>query len=281
MRFVKAFFDWLKEDIGSSAKRATRHLRPRIMAYWWDGGMPVSRELKNLSTTGAFLDTTERWYVGTIITLTLQQERDDPGKQDRVPSISLPCKVVRDGSDGVGVSFLFRGKEDRKAFEEFVQEAISKGPSPRAAGGQALIEFALTIPLLFLLVFSVVNFGAFIYAWITVANAARAAANYAALGGASAGSPTSATSAQIASLIATDTSSLPSAVNVCVNQNATASAATGTCSFTISSLPADPEAPSYASVAVDVRYTYTPLIAGFSFSLPAIIHRRTVMRVLN
>src|SRR4051794_26574796 len=44
--------------------------------------------------------------------------------------------------------------------------------------GQSLVECALVIPLLLLLIVNVVNFGAFLYAWITVANAARTGAQY-------------------------------------------------------------------------------------------------------
>ena len=40
--------------------------------------------------------------------------------------------------------------------------------------GQALIEYLLVLPMVFLLLVNVVNFGGFFYAFITVANAARA-----------------------------------------------------------------------------------------------------------
>jgi Flp pilus assembly protein TadG len=154
---------------------------------------------------------------------------------------------------------------------------------------QALVEFALMVPLIFLLIVNAVNFGGFLYAWITIANATRAGANYGALGAISAGSLTSATSAQITSLITADTSSLRSAPSVCVNQNATASATSGSCSFSISSIPPDPEGPPYVSLAVDVRYTYSPFIPLFRFPglgiyatlPPTVIQRRTLMRMLN
>jgi len=54
----------------------------------------------------------------------------------------------------------------------------------QASKGQALIEYILLLPLLFLLIVNLVNFGGFFFAWITVANAARAGADYAILGGA-------------------------------------------------------------------------------------------------
>ncbi len=41
---------------------------------------------------------------------------------------------------------------------------------PRSRGaGQSLVEFALVLPLLFLLIVNAINFGGFFYAWITVA----------------------------------------------------------------------------------------------------------------
>ena len=44
----------------------------------------------------------------------------------------------------------------------------------RTRKGQALIEFSLVLPLLFLLIVNVINFGAMMYAWICVSNASRA-----------------------------------------------------------------------------------------------------------
>src|SRR5207247_8711258 len=78
-----------------------------------------------------------------------------------------------------------------------------------AAGGQALIEFALILPLLLVLIVNVVNFGAFFFAWITVANAARSGAQYMCLGGASvvsagSGSLKAVTSTQIYNLVSAD-----------------------------------------------------------------------------
>ena len=45
--------------------------------------------------------------------------------------------------------------------------------------GQALIEAALLLPMLLVLMLNGINFGLYIYAWVTVNDAARAAAEYA------------------------------------------------------------------------------------------------------
>jgi Flp pilus assembly protein TadG len=159
--------------------------------------------------------------------------------------------------------------------------------------GQALIEFALSLPLLLLLIVNVVNFGGFFYAWITVANAARAGADYAVLNGASVGSLdqlTIPTGAQIVTIIQNETSSLPNAssltIGVCQNNNGTISVLAGTCT----SAKLDPENPAYILTTVQVAYTYKPFIsAGFQFpglnvyaTLPPLtITRVAYMRLLG
>lgn len=163
-------------------------------------------------------------------------------------------------------------------------------PPVAAETGQALLELALVTPLLFLLIVLAIDFGGWLYAWTEVGNATRAAANFAILGPASAGGPATPNGAGITGLIAADLASLPNysssnpVVVVCWNNNGTITSITGTCA----SPPADPEAPSYIAVSVDLTYTYTPLIPSFSFptlgiglpSLPTSIHRRIVMRFI-
>ena len=48
----------------------------------------------------------------------------------------------------------------------------------RSRRGASLVEFALILPLIFVLIVNAVNYGTFLYAWITVANAARTGAQY-------------------------------------------------------------------------------------------------------
>jgi Flp pilus assembly protein TadG len=155
--------------------------------------------------------------------------------------------------------------------------------------GQALIEYLLILPLLFLLIINLINFGGFFFAWIGVSNAARAGADYAALGGASAGTLSVATGAQVTALITNDVASLrnnPSVViNVCRHNGSTVITVAGTCGTLVD----DPEPTAYVLTQVDVTYTYVPFIpATFRFpSLnvyltipPTTIHRRAVVRTL-
>ncbi len=165
--------------------------------------------------------------------------------------------------------------------------------------GQTLVEFALVLPLLFLLIINVVNFGGFFFAWITVSNAARSGAQYAVLAGESVSSPQAATATAIYNVVQADISALPqrsSLVVRCCSDNTSASCSTPPCCTTMgagggsfSDPPADPEAPLYARSWVDVRYTYQPFIPFWSFPNlkvyltlpPTTIHRQAVMRMLQ
>jgi Flp pilus assembly protein TadG len=166
------------------------------------------------------------------------------------------------------------------------------GPAVRrgAEHGQATVELALALPMLFLLIVLAIDFGGWLHAWIEVGNAARAVANYAALGPSSVGDPVTPNSTAITSMIASDLATLPNysstnpSVIVCWNQNGTYTAIVGTCS----SPSADNEPATFTAISVDLTFTYTPLIPVFNFAkvgvhlpvIPTTIHRRIVMRFI-
>jgi Flp pilus assembly protein TadG len=167
--------------------------------------------------------------------------------------------------------------------------------------GQALVEVAILVPFVFFLIVLVMNFGGLINAWIAVANASRAAADYAILSGSSAGLPTQATSTTLQNLINADLGALPnlgsSNPTACVRQSNNGTLTTimempaGACA-NYSNPPSDGETiasgstTTYANVAVDITYTYTPFFLGSRFlgyalpGLPTSVHQRSVMRIL-
>ena len=217
-------------------------------------------------------------------------------------AITLQAEVVRTYEDGMGLRFLLHAVGDRRLLLQFLArwQAHAKPPNSEpktlraSSQGQSLIEFLFLFPLLFLLVVNVVNFGTFMYAWITVANAARAGSQYWITGGATIFAPSTPTEAQVAALVTKDVYSLPNRASVVVEactNNSSGGRAVITCAGTYGSVtpPADPEPGNYVSASVDVEYTYQPPIPLWSLpglniqaTLPSTtIHRRTVMRVLN
>jgi Flp pilus assembly protein TadG len=156
----------------------------------------------------------------------------------------------------------------------------------RSAAGQSLVEFALVLPLLFLLIVNVLNFGGMLYAWVTVANAARSGAQYMMMGGSTAHSPIAPTAAQISAVVTQDLLSLPNrasaVVRVCKNNNGTV-----TCTPAGGTPPTDPEPTFYILGTVEVTYTYVPFVSLWSFPRmginltppPTTIHRQVAMRM--
>jgi Flp pilus assembly protein TadG len=72
---------------------------------------------------------------------------------------------------------------------------MSKRTNPSKKRGQALVEFALVIPLLLLLVFGIIDAGRLIYTYNTVANAARNGARVAIVNQSTSGTATCDTTA--------------------------------------------------------------------------------------
>lgn len=294
MSAVKSWLDWLTSVERRGAGR--QQMLP-LIAHYWDGGVPIAHRVRDISSQGMYLLTRQRWYPGTLVMLSLQ--RQDLAASDPHRAIAVKGKVVRSGQDGVGFSFVMNkdprrdhnelpGGADRKAFESFLRGF-------KENQGQALVEYILMLPLLFLLIVNVVNFGAFFYAWITVANAARAGADYAVLSGASVGFPAQANAASVAAVVTQDLASLPNSASAtiksCTNYlgNAKILGATTVCNISPAP-PADPESQTYSLLTVDVTYTYQPLIpAGFQFPNlriyatipPTTIRQQAFMRVLQ
>jgi len=83
-------------------RKAQREVLPGLIAYFFTGGLPMAHKVRDISATGIYIITNERWYPGTVIRVTLT-DRDQP---NRFRSITVYAKTVRWGSDGVGLGFV-------------------------------------------------------------------------------------------------------------------------------------------------------------------------------
>src|SRR5258708_12004957 len=101
---------WFEELMSQHRRRAQRHIEPRLVAFYWDGAVPQPRYIRDVSNTGFYLLTDQRWYPGTLITMTLQRtEKSDDGSKS---SVAVQAKVIRSGEEGVAVAFVFPKPED-------------------------------------------------------------------------------------------------------------------------------------------------------------------------
>ncbi len=135
------FLRWLFPEPASIDRRRGERLPvPGLVAYYWTGGAPRAYQLGNVSGSGLYLLTEERWLPGTRIVMTLQKENHEPNS---VNFSRVESKVIRWGEDGVGCEFVESGhvnlntgeivenqKFDRAAFEQFLHRAqgLASGP---------------------------------------------------------------------------------------------------------------------------------------------------------
>jgi len=125
---MKSVTSWFRRLSSSEHRKAQRMKSPLLVAYYWDGGIPMSHQIQNISSTGFYLSTKERWLPGTMVTMTLQRTDMALGHSGTVPHIAALSKVVRLDKDGVGFAFV--------PLES--QEGNLKG---RPVGKKALIRF--------------------------------------------------------------------------------------------------------------------------------------------
>jgi PilZ domain len=90
--------------LGREKRNAQRHSLSGLVAYYWNGGPPVAHDVRDISLSGMYLVTVDRWYVGTVIQMTIQETETTDVDSDRW--IALQAKVVRHDTDGVGLTFL-------------------------------------------------------------------------------------------------------------------------------------------------------------------------------
>lgn len=96
---------WLARSKSHERRNAERHNGPQLLAYYWTGANSTPRTVRDISSSGIYIVTDDRWYPGTLLMVTLQKSIEDADA--RSPrSVCVQSKVVRSGSDGVGFAFL-------------------------------------------------------------------------------------------------------------------------------------------------------------------------------
>jgi hypothetical protein len=96
-----------------------------LAAYYWTGAAPAAHNVKDISASGLYVVTEERWYPGTLILMTLQKSND--GEVIVEKSVSVHCRAVRWGNDGVGLQFVPLDDPDaHKGLNELVNGASKK-----------------------------------------------------------------------------------------------------------------------------------------------------------
>jgi len=135
--------------------------------------------------------------------------------------------------------------------------------------GVALLEAALVMPFLVVLMLNVANLGMYIYAWVTVDNAARAVLEYRVYNGVVLGFPASPSVTQMGSLVTDEVSSLPNKASVtwvvCSNANGSSSCQGPGTAFAPAPDPVQPA--RYRIYSAKVWYTFQSLFPPVTLPL--------------
>jgi hypothetical protein len=95
---------------------------PRLVAYFWDGDTPAAHCIRDISSTGIYLLTSQRWYPGTLVTITLQRtEKDEAGVKQ---SITVQTRVMRSAEDGVGLRFVVPKTEEGRRVQRYIADGL-------------------------------------------------------------------------------------------------------------------------------------------------------------
>ncbi|MGO9338083.1 MAG: PilZ domain-containing protein [Terracidiphilus sp.] len=126
MKDVRPPRGWLERWWSPDPRKAPRDPAPGLAAYYWTGGPPQAHQVKDISSTGLYVITEERWYPGTLVLMTLQNS--EAGEEVKERTICVHSRAVRWGKDGVGLQFVLQDESgdgsmaaaDRKALDRFL-----------------------------------------------------------------------------------------------------------------------------------------------------------------
>ena len=108
----KKWWQKLFQEEPADSRTGRRHVLEGLVAYFFTGSVPMPHPVRDISTSGLYVLTSERWYRGTVVRITLTDEREPTAER----SITVHARVVRSTDEGVALQFLLgKGKGDSGA----------------------------------------------------------------------------------------------------------------------------------------------------------------------
>ena len=124
----KAPKSWLQRLLSPDPpqpRKAEREAIQGLAAFYFNGGDSVAHGVRDISPTGFYVLTEERWYLGTIIRMTLT-DRQQAGSER---SVTVNASVVRWGNDGVGLQFVCADGKDQRRNKSLSMDGMLPGAS--------------------------------------------------------------------------------------------------------------------------------------------------------
>jgi hypothetical protein len=106
---MRTLIEWFKKTFPDEhILRAERRNVPGLSALHWKGSSPGLDDVKDISSSGIYIRTNERWAPGEVNSIRLIS--DDIPEDDPDHEIEVQAKTVRWGEDGIGLSFVLPEK---------------------------------------------------------------------------------------------------------------------------------------------------------------------------
>jgi hypothetical protein len=116
--------NWLERWWSPDPRKAPLENALGLAAYYWNGTAPKAHDVRDISASGLYVVTEERWYPGTLVLMTLQ--RSGGGDEMAERSIQVMSRAVRWGNDGVGLRFVLPEEADLRKGKHPLMDGISK-----------------------------------------------------------------------------------------------------------------------------------------------------------
>lgn len=140
--------NWLERFLTPDADRAERRSPDQFAAYRWTGSEVTHEPVRDISATGVFIFTKERWPVDEVVSMTMQ--RKGPIELLAERRITAHARVVRCDDDGVGFSFIVpkdsNAAQWKALLDSLVQESMPKDMDSLVRLAEALVFMSRICP---------------------------------------------------------------------------------------------------------------------------------------
>lgn len=123
---------WLEKFLAPDSGRAERRQPEDFIAYYWSNSTLKEDPIKDVSATGVYIVTNERWAPGAVVSLTLQ--RQGALERHRGRRITTRARAVRTGDDGVGLAFIVPSDHDGRIWDGLVENLVEQAKLSEMAG---------------------------------------------------------------------------------------------------------------------------------------------------
>jgi ABC-type sugar transport system ATPase subunit len=114
---------WFARSSSKDRRSTERYIAPHLTAYYWTGAEAPPHSVRDISSTGTYLVTEDRWHPGTLLMMTLQKPATAADTRSS-RSIWVQSKVIRSGTDGVGFAFVFPDPRNSSASSQGADQNV-------------------------------------------------------------------------------------------------------------------------------------------------------------